>query len=79
MTELTLGRIFMTNIVNEIVNLAQELVPDAPITQAIEQVAKTIEQPSIENIMADLQLAQKIIEQLKTFHPSILNIVKALL
>lgn len=80
----------MTNVIDEIVSAANEVasvsaesVPNAPITQIVDAVAKTIADPSPANIVADIELATNLVSQLKAnlsgTHPSIMGIIKALL
>ena len=57
---------------------------DEPIAvEAVEAVATTVADPSLFNIVADLELACKLLIELKAkiagLHPSVSNILKALL
>jgi len=73
----------MNTIETEIVNAANEIAPNAPIVEAAVAVATTIADPTPVNILADLELALALVKQFKAniagLHPSILNIIKALL
>lgn len=56
---------------------------DAPIIQAAEAIETTIANPSPSNIVADIELAIDLVKQFKAniagLHPSVINIIKALL
>lgn len=52
------------------------------IVEALVDVAKTIENPSIANILADIVIAKKLVDEFKAgmagLHPSVSTIFKAL-
>ncbi len=54
----------------------------SPALQALQAIVQTVDQPSIENILADIELAQALVKEFKekmnNLHPSVANIVKAL-
>jgi len=73
----------MSNTLENVVNAANEIDPNAPIVQAAEAVVKTIEDPSPANLLNDVELAIGLVKQLKTVlstsHPSVTSLVKKLL
>lgn len=54
----------------------------SPALQALQAIVQTVDQPSIENILADIELAHTLITEFKAnmsnLHPSVGNILKAL-
>ena len=80
MNELILGIKFMTNIIEEVVEAVKEVLPDAPIVEAVEAVIETIANPTPAQVLSDLQLAERLVSALKDTHPkNILDILKTLL
>jgi hypothetical protein len=74
---------FMTNVINEILEVGQEVIPNAPAVQAVAAISETIANPNPVNIVADIELATNLVTQLKAnlagTHPSIMGLIKALL
>lgn len=54
-----------------------------PIVEAVDDVVKTVANPSAENILADAEFALKLVKDLKAAvgdsHPSVLKMVKSLI
>lgn len=60
----------------------KEVVESVSVLEALQAIVKTIDDPSIANILADIELAQALVKEFKEningLHPSIAGIVKAL-
>lgn len=67
---------------NEVVTAVEAAAPDSIAAQAVEAAVKTATDPSILNIVADLELAHTLLNEFKAkisgLHPSVANIFKAL-
>jgi hypothetical protein len=72
----------MNAIENEVLAVAQEVDPAAPIVQAAEAVVATVADPSALTIVSDLEAAHSIIADFKAkmagLHPTVANLFKAL-
>lgn len=72
----------MSTIESEVVAAVASVAPSSVAVQAAEAVISTTADPSPLNIVADLELAIKLVSEFKTklagLHPSIANIIKAL-
>lgn len=68
--------------VNDVVEVANEVAPEAPITQAVEAAVETAADPSVLNIVSDLELAHTLITEVKAklagLHPTVANLLKAI-
>jgi hypothetical protein len=73
----------MSDVAQEVVNAAETLAPNAPALEVAEAAVSTITNPSPENIVADIELAAKLIGQLKTLlsngHPSLKALLESFL
>ena len=71
-----------SEVVNEVLNAAQEVAPNAPVVEAAVAAVSTVADPSPANLLADVELAYKLIQQFKAdiagLHPTVGNILKAL-
>ena|SRR5690242_18166520 len=81
--ELILGEFFMTNVIDSIDKIAQEIDPNAPLTKAAVAIGQTIVDPTPESILSDVMLAIQLVKDVKAklgnAHPSVIDIFKALL
>lgn len=62
-------------------NAAETIAPDSPALEVAEAAISTVANPSPESILADIQLAIKLIKKLKALaaqHPHVSDIVKAI-
>lgn len=66
--------------VNEVFEAVKHLVPDSTAVHVAEAVAKTVADPGILNIAADLELAHTLyhefIEKINGLHPSVSTLFK---
>jgi len=72
----------MTDVASEALEVAKEIDPNAPIVQAAEAAVNTVSDLSVSNIVADIELIVKLVNQLKAklqgVHPNLIDIIKAL-
>lgn len=70
-------------IVNELGKTIEEALPDNPIVEVAEAVVSTVLSPTPENILADIELAIKLVKQFKEdisgLHPTASNLLKTLI
>lgn len=70
------------DLITALVNQAAEIAPHVPIVEITSAIAKTIANPSSENILFDIELAVRLVKQFKTdlsgTDPSVIDIVKLL-
>jgi len=63
-------------------SVIEEESKSVSVLEALQAIVKTIDDPSIANILADLELAQTLVNEFKAniagLHPSIANVIKAL-
>jgi|GEM_PF-6342068 len=73
----------MTNVADEASQVLQTVAPESPLTDVVSDIVKTAENPSVTNIIDDVELAVGLIKQLKASlagqHPTVVKIVKTLL
>ena len=66
----------------EVVAAAEQIAPSAPAVEVLEAAVNTAIDPSPANILADIELAIKLVNEFKAnvgnLHPSVLGIIKAL-
>ena len=70
----------MNKVETDILEAAQEVAPNAPIVQVAAAIASTAANPSPANILADMELAIKLVKEFRAaiskFHPSVLTFIK---
>ena len=73
----------MNTVESDVLAVANQVAPQSPAVEAIQAVADTIADPSPTNIIADVELALKLAKKLKValsnMHPTVTNVIKALL
>lgn len=73
----------MSDITDAILDVANEFDKDSPIVEAVEAIGATIAAPTPSNLIADIELAIKIVKRFKSatanMHPTAKNILKELL
>jgi hypothetical protein len=73
----------MNDVAKEVEAAANEVLPNSPLVEAASAILNTVENPSPENIIADVELAISLVKQVKAHldgvHPSLLELLKALL
>ncbi len=72
----------MNDAVDKVIEIANAVAPDSVAVEATQAIVKTLDDPSILNIVADLELAYKLIfefrEKIDGLHPTVGNLIKAL-
>ena len=72
----------MNQVVNDVVNAANQLDTGSVVTRATEAVIETVVNPNPATIISDITLAIQLVDELKAklsgTHPSIMDVVKAL-
>lgn len=73
----------MNQVTDEVLKVAEGIAPEAPIVEAVAAVAETVANPSPSNIINDVELAVRLVKQMKAkltnAHPTVWDIVKSLL
>ena len=73
----------MNTVVNDALKVAEQVDPNAPAIQVAEAVVNTAANPSVGNIVADVDLAIALVKEMKEklsgAHPSIWQIIKLML
>jgi hypothetical protein len=63
-------------------SVTESVVPNSPVVEALQAIVRTVDEPSISVILADIELAYVLVNQFKKdmqgLHPSVANIIKAL-
>ena len=72
----------VSKVINDVVNVASQVAPQAPIVEAAEAAIATVASPTPVNYLADIQLAISIISTIKQHldgkHPSLWGALKGL-
>lgn len=73
----------MLSIIKDLLQLAKQYKPDAPIIDIAEAAINTAVNPTPANILADIELATKLVNQFKNdisnLHPNVQGMVKELM
>lgn len=73
----------MNQVTDEVLKVAEGVAPEAPIVEAAAAVAATVADPSASNLINDVELAVKLVKQIKAklanAHPSVWDLIKSLL
>lgn len=72
----------MSDVANEAAQVIETVAPESIAAQAVEATVTTVADPSVFNIVADLELAHTLYNEFKAkisnLHPTVANIFKAL-
>lgn len=77
----TIEENFMNQVESNIVQAVEQVAPNAPAVQVAEAALSTVSNPSIANILADIELVISLSKQIKALaasHPTIASVVSAL-
>lgn len=73
----------MTSVAENVINDIVADAPTAPAAQIAEAAVSTIEAPTPSSIMADIQTVMAVYKEIEAklvgIHPSVINVLKALL
>lgn len=73
----------MTSIAEDAINTIAADAPNAPAAQLAAAAVKTVVSPTPESILADIETVMSVFKEIKGklagVHPSVINILKALL
>lgn len=68
----------MTSLAENVISEAAQQ-SNAPVVQVAAAVVKTVENPTPENIIADIELAVELFNKIRAMHPSVAAFLKAVL